>query len=229
VKKAKKAKKARGPVKKIAHRSKSAINGDIYSRLKTQSKEARSGSMFFKVPEGEKSKLRPFSFMHAGVEQLFINIRRHFNLGGDVSTCTCPGEENCPICALKDEVSERLWQGSRGQGGLKPSNKYLVNAVLRGAEDKQVIWELPKTVFASIGETVEANESTTAFDHKKGIDWVVSRATEKGFTRYKVNPITQPRPIGMEVKPVDLIAFQPAPLSDSELSDIAVQIASKNT
>jgi len=223
-------KKARTKAKtKAKPRTKTKRSGeDVYDRMRRQHQDDSRGGDFFRFKGDGRYKLRIFMFEHNGQEDVFVKNSQHFNLVGDKKVVRCPGWGDCPICDLKEDVPTEVWEGKGGRGSIKPSNRYLCNAVVRnrdGGDDEQCIVDLPYTVWDAICKAVDTSEIKDPFHPKKGIDFQVLRTTKNRRTGYETQPIMKRRPIGMDVEPKDLIAMVGEPLSPKELQRIADAIS----
>lgn len=190
-------------------RSSSTRTQDVYDRERTRHQERGSRSRFTRFESDGKTKMRVVTFMHGRQECAFEPNFMHFNVPGERKAIRCP-EKDCPICALEGEVPESVWKGNTaGRGGIKPSRKFVCNAVVRKGpdqkEDELQQRELPWSVWDGINKCIEDGEITNAFDLRKGVDFLVNRKTEKKFTKYSVTVIPASKPVKISVDPVDLI------------------------
>ena len=182
---------------------------DVYARERTRHQERGSRSRFTRFEADGKTKMRIVTFMHGRQECAFEPNFMHFNVPGERKAVRCP-EKDCPICALEGEVPEPVWKGNAaGRGGIKPSRKFVCNAVIRKGpdqkEDELQQRELPWSVWDGINKCIEDGEITNAFDLKKGVDFLINRKTENKFTKYNVSVIPASKPVKISVDPVDLI------------------------
>ncbi len=198
------------PKKKAAKKTgTNSRHQNVYDRERTRHQERGSRSRFIRFDKDGKTKMRVVTFMHGKQECAFEPNFMHFNVPGDRKAVRCP-EGDCPICALESEVPESVWKGNTaGRGGIKPSRKFVCNAVVRKGpdqkEDELQQRELPWSVWDGINKCIEDGEITNAFDLKKGVDFVINRKTKKKFTKYTVTVMPASKPVKMSVEPVDLI------------------------
>lgn len=229
---AKKAKsKKKSPAKKSIFRKSSTARmktTDVYERERQRHQEMGGSSRFFRPAEG-KTKMRLLPFIHDGEAAVFEPNFTHFNVPGDKKAVRCLGpDEECPICDLEGDVPSEVWSGTAGRGGIRPSRKFLANAVLRKSldrkEDEQVIVELPWSAWDGISRAIEDGEIDNAFDAKKGVDFVVSRKKDKNFTKYEIAVVMKSKPVSISIEPKDLIEAAGKKLDKKAMAGIAEAI-----
>lgn len=204
-----------------------AVSADPYDRLQ-QKVQARKGSnKYYKFGEG-KHVLRIFGFTHDGETEYSVEDVSHYVKDANRFI---PCGDNCVICEYREEQIDLV------KKALQPSTKYLFNAVVRGQgseEDQQVIVQLPISVVNGTKKDPDncimaTAKQFNAFDQAKGRDYTIIRTGLDIDTRYKVTPDAKSTPIGMKVKPVDLIALQAknrAPLDAGE-SEVVLKTLKK--
>lgn len=175
-----------------------------------------------KVP---RSVIRIFQFEHKGRMELFVQETRHWQIDGNPKSSVGCGGQSCPICALKDDVDKDFW------GKIRPQSTFLVNAVVRGIgdgnTDKQVVASLKKTAYTQLMAYVTGEEELDdmgpgdCLDHRKGMDFRLSRSGQGFDTKYTVVPMPKATPIGVNVVPANLFDKVKAAPSDDELQKIA--------
>lgn len=188
---------------------------------KKQEAAKRSQAGDFWKPADGRNVIRPFTFEHKGEKELFVTQTLHWALDGNLKgkeNVACSGDD-CPICALKEELSDKDWQK------IRPQTKYLMNCVVRG-ENKQVIAQLPKKCYTQILSYVtgEDPDVVDCLDHKKGCDFKIARQGEGLETQYTVIPMGTASPIGVDVKPVDLYERLKKPPTDEQMEQYAEAI-----
>lgn len=201
---------------------------DVYDRERTRHQERGSRSRFTGFKEDGKTKIRVVTFMHEKQECAFEPNFMHFNVPGDRKAVRCP-EGDCPICALEKDVPEHVWKGNKaGRGGIKPSNRWVCNAVVRKGpkqpKDELKQLELPGSVWDGINKAIEDGKIKNAFDLRKGVDFLVSRETKNSFTKYYVTTMQTSKPVKISVEPVDLIEALGDHLELEALTKIAARI-----
>lgn len=228
-------KKAAGKKRTAAKKSpgrKSSGPDDVYAEAREQHQQYGSQSRFVSFENG-RTKLRVVTFRHGKKECAFVPDCKHFNVPGERKVVRCPGEkEDCPICALKAEVPDSVWKGgSDGRGGIKPSQKFICNAVVRKGpnqkEDELRQMELPWTVWDQINRAIEDGEIEKAFDPKKGVDFLVTRSGTGRNTKYVASPVMSSKPVKISLDPVDLCNALGEMPSLKELTKIADAIQSE--
>jgi len=214
------------PKKKTATKKSSNPRGQsVYDRERTRHQSRASSSRFTGFKEDGKTKIRVVTFIHNKQECAFEPNFMHFNVPGERKAVRCP-EGDCPICALESEVPDAVWKGSQaGRGGIKPSRRFVCNAVVRKGnnqpEDELKQYELPYSVWDGINKAIEDGEIKNAFDLKRGVDFLVTRKTEKNFTKYSVSAVLTSKPVKIKVEPVDLIDALGDHLGLKDLTKIA--------
>lgn len=215
----------KSPTKKVTKKSHSEDDeDDIYTRTKKQIDRGRGGAEFYKIA-AERTVIRIFPYEdEQGEEHLFLPQKQHWLKRPEEVRIPCPGR-GCALCALKDDLDEDSW------GKVKASTQYLVNCVVReGGENRQVVCRLPKTVVEGYDPDkgmIDLMESRLKVcDYEKGYDFIIRRSKKgKGPIRYTVHlDENGPKPIGMEVKPVDLSRFQLTDIKDVELDAAAESV-----
>jgi hypothetical protein len=155
----------------------------------------------------------------SGEEQMAVEDVKHWNLERrqDGTNIRCTGDDECPVCAMKDDLSKEIWDR------VKPQRRFLVNAVVREegkkGEDTQKIlqlgvrcWDQIKAASFSIYD-----EGGDAFSLDEGHDFKVERVGKDRNTKYFALPMLRPSPIGLDVEPADLDAIiKPADDQDYE-------------
>jgi hypothetical protein len=219
-----KVKPKKSPTRKASKPRQDDDEDDIYTRTKKQIDRGRGGAEFYKIA-AERTVIRIFPYEdEQGQEQLFLPQKQHWLKQPEEVRIPCPGK-GCALCALKDDLDEDAWYK------VKASTQYLVNAVVReGGEDRQVVCRLPKTVVEGRDPNpgmIDLMESRLKVcDHQKGYDFIIRRSKKgKGPINYTVHlDENGPKPIGMEVKPVDLTRFQLTDIKDVELDAAAEKV-----
>jgi hypothetical protein len=220
-----KVKPKKSPTKKVSKKSHGADDeDDIYTRTKRQIDSNRGGAEFYKIA-AERTVIRIFPFKdEQGEEQMFLPQKQHWLKRPEEVRIPCPGR-GCALCALRDDLDEDSW------AKVKASTQYLVNAVVReGGENRQVIVRLPKTVVEgrdpNPGMIDLMEPRLKVCDYERGYDFIIRRSAKgRGPINYVVKlDENGPKPIGMEVKPVDLTRFQLTDIKDVELDAAAEKV-----
>jgi len=153
-----------------------------------QRKRSGGSSDYWKPGDG-RSTIRPLTFMDdEGDERLFVEDVRHWiDLGDDEKQVVQCGGSDCPICALKNEVSKEIW------GEIKPDKYMLVNVVHReggeDGEDCHKIAKLRKTAYEQLADYLfNSMVKQDPLSLTKGIDFKVVRSGTGFKTKYKVLP-----------------------------------------
>lgn len=206
-----------GESKKSSSRGKPSVGRQakgksIYDRLRkesdTQKRGGRGGGEFWQPSKG-RSTVRVFTFEVDGEEELFVEDVRHWQIEeGNIASNTACGGEDCPLCALKQEVDDKIWKK------ISPRRKYLFNAVVRDhpdGGDKQVIMRLGVKAKTQLIDLLGDPDFEGALDPQKGRDFKITRSGEGLQTSYLVVPMTNKSPIGVDVKPVDLTKIPSSP------------------
>lgn len=239
-----KTKKAKKSTKsKVSKTKKTNKPMDVYERAR-QNAEARKfsgGADFFKPAIGDNT-IRPIPFEHTdedGVTATHLEVPEtvHWvSLESKNTKIRCAGpRDDCPICNLEGQVSERTWKD------IKVQTKYLLNVVVRKErnndldEDTMMIGQFAKSVLD--GDSREDN-SKGLIDYigilkdclhpSKGRDFVI-RKTGKGYkTKYLVTPVKKPRAVGVTTSPSDLIARMKEVNMETlqEAADMLLKVAS---
>ena len=220
-----KTKPKKSPTKKASKPRHDDDEDDIYTRTRKQIDSTRGGAEFYKIA-AERTVIRIFPFEdEQGEERLFLPQKQHWLKRPEEVRIPCPGR-GCALCALKDDLDEDSWNK------VKASTQYMVNAVVReGGEDRQVIARLPKTVVEGYkldkGIIDLMEPRLKVCDLEKGYDFIIRRSKQgKGPIQYKVHlDENGPKPIGVEVKPVDLTRFQLQDIKDVELEAAAEKVS----
>jgi hypothetical protein len=178
---------------------------------------------FWKASSAPKSHIRVFEFTHEGERELFVEDVQHWGVEGKNSrkAVACL-RKKCPICELWETDKKRFKE-------IKPSSNFYVNAVVRrmeNGEDKQVVAQLPKSVFIRIQEAAYSDDPNIlvpdCLDLNEGTDFVINyRKDAAPAQKYMSVPMPTSTKIGMEVSPVNLYDKVHTPPSQEEAQTIA--------
>lgn len=209
-----------------AKKGKPKGRSSVYDRIAKEQSERKafSGGEFFQFPKNSRTQVRVFSYTDAdGDEAVFAEDIKHWGIDPQNrgASIRCSGDE-CPVCELIEtgDLDDKLAKR------IRPTKRYLANAVVRKAEDgkdKQVILQMPTTVYNEMSEFMIDDDYGDILDHVKGRDFKVSKSGEGLKTRYKTLPMQATSKLGMTVEPVNLDKFIKPP-SDEDVDSVVATL-----